>query len=68
LIDAYGDLWILLSSDEVLRCNQENCEAWRFGDDQPFDAPITAMAMDSQGRIWFGGYGLLSVYDPAAER
>jgi len=68
LIDAYGDLWVLLSSDEVLRCNQENCEAWRFGDDQPFDAPITAMAMDSQGRIWIGGYGLLSVYDPAAER
>ncbi|MEJ5309177.1 MAG: two-component regulator propeller domain-containing protein [Anaerolineae bacterium] len=68
LIDAYGDLWVLHSSDEVLRCNQENCEAWRFGDDQPFDAPITAMAMDPQGRIWIGGYGLLSVYDPAAER
>jgi len=68
LIDAYGDLWVLLSSDEVLRCNQENCEAWTFGGDQPFEAPITAMAMDPQGRIWVGGYGLLSVYDPAVER
>lgn len=69
LIDPYGDPWLLYGyKNTVSHCNQENCEAWTFGDDLPFDAPITAMAMDPQGRIWVGGCGLLSVYDPAVER
>ena len=69
LIDAYGDPWLLYShTNTVSHCDRENCEVLRFTDDQPFDAPITAIAKDLQGRIWVGGYGLLSVYDPAAER
>lgn len=64
LIDAYGDLWVVKNRKGVLHCDQKNCELWwSFNELGP-----SGIAMDQQGRIWIGGWGLLSVYDPAAER
>ena len=68
LIDMHGDLWITNYLKEVLHCNQENCELWDFGSDPGWESSTTTIAEDLQGRIWIGGWGLLSVYDPAAER
>ena len=64
LTDAHEDLWF--SSGGVVRCGLEKCEFWNLRDDL-WGGPITALATDSHGRIWVGGYGLLSVYDPSAE-
>lgn len=63
--DAYGDFWF--RSEAAVHCGLENCEFWRLRDEH-WGGPITVLAADSRGRIWVGGYGLLSVYDPAAER
>jgi hypothetical protein len=63
--DAHGDLWF--KSGGILHCDPENCELWDPRDDH-WGGPITTMAADAQGCIWVGGYGLLSVYDPAAEQ
>lgn len=63
LTDAHGDFWF--RSGGVVRCGLEDCEVWGL---DRWGGPITALAADAQGRSWIGGYGLLSVYDPAAER
>jgi len=63
LTDAHGDFWF--KSGGVVRCGLGDCEVWSL---DHWGGPITALAADTQGRIWVGGYGLLSVYDPAAER
>ena len=63
LTDAHGDFWFI--SGGVVHCGLEDCEVWSL---DHWEGPITTIAADAQGRIWVGGYGLLSVYDPAAER
>lgn len=68
LVNAHDDLWVANYSGGVLHCEQERCELWGLGNAYQYSSSITAMAADAQGRIWVGGYGLLSVYDPAAER
>ena len=68
LVDEHDGLWVANYSGGVLHCEQESCELWGISDRYRYGSSITAMAADAQGRIWVGGYGLLSVYDPAAEQ
>ncbi len=70
LIDTRGDLWLANDFEEVLHCghDQKNCELWDFAGDTGLKPVITTIAEDLHGRIWVGGWGLLSVYDPAAKR
>jgi len=70
-VDTDNDLWFADHYNGVLKhCDQKGCELWKWNlyDENQFDPAITAMTADAQGRIWVGGWGLLSVYDPAAER
>lgn len=75
-VDTHGGLWVANRLGGILHCAQEHCELWKWEEDAgnaitsesrsvPLRPLITAMAADAQGRIWVGGYGLLSVYDPA---
>ncbi|MBU0702990.1 MAG: transcriptional regulator, partial [Chloroflexi bacterium] len=66
LMDTHGNLW-LGGGSGLLRCNDEGCGALNFGDGVGTEYFVTALAEDLQGRIWVGGRGWLSVYDPAAE-
>lgn len=76
-VDTHGGVWIANYRGGILHCAQEHCKLWKWEQDgsntitsgayshllRPL---ITAMALDSQDRLWIGGWGLLSVYDPAA--
>jgi ligand-binding sensor domain-containing protein len=68
LVDSRGDLWVG-GPLGLLRCDEQVCQSLHFADDSAWrDPDVNVLAEDPHGRIWVGGQGWLSVYDPALRR
>lgn len=63
--DAFGNMWTALAGKGVAQINPATgrIKVWYASDGLAFDNN-SAVAVDHYGKVWIGGYNLLSILDP----